>query len=68
MFEVYARRRGRSLFANRGLLIITHRAKTMELADRIIVLKDGKIAEEGKLKELQMKKNGELVSLMSDLD
>lgn len=54
--------------SNRGLLIITHRAKTLELADRIIVLKDGKIAEEGKLKELQMKKNGELASLMSDLD
>ena len=53
--------------SNRGLLIITHRAKTLELADRILVLKDGKIAEEGKLKELQTKENGELVSLMSDL-
>lgn len=52
--------------SNRGLLIITHRAKTLELADRILVLKDGKVAEEGKLKELQ-KINGELMSLMSDL-
>jgi len=54
--------------SNRGLLIITHRAKTLELADRILVLKDGKIAEDGKLEELQKLKNGELVSLMSDLD
>ena len=53
--------------SNRGLLIITHRAKTLELADRIIVLKDGKVAEEGKLEELKRQKNGELVSLMSDL-
>ena len=53
--------------SNRGLLIITHRAKTLELADRILVLKDGKVAEEGKLKDLQRQKNGELVSLMSDL-
>lgn len=53
--------------SNRGLLIITHRAKTLELADRILVLKDGEIVEEGKLKELQAKENGELVSLMSDL-
>lgn len=54
--------------SNRGLLIITHRAKTLELADRILVLKDGKIAEDGKLEKLQKLKNGELVSLMSDLD
>ncbi len=53
--------------SNRGLLIITHRAKTLELADRIIVLKDGKIVEEGNLKKLLKQKNGELVSLMSDL-
>lgn len=54
--------------SNRGLLIITHRTKTLELTDRILVLKDGKVAEEGKLEELKKQKNGELVSLMSDLD
>lgn len=53
--------------SNRGLLIITHRAKTLELADRILVLKDGKIVEEGKLADLQKQKSGELVALMSDL-
>lgn len=54
--------------SNRGLLIITHRVKTLELADRILVLKDGKVAEEGKLEELKKQKNGELVSLLSDLE
>jgi len=54
--------------SNRGLLIITHRAKSLELADRILVLKDGKIVEEGNLAELQKKENGELVTLMADLD
>ena len=54
--------------SNRGLLVITHRAKTLELADRILVLKDGKLVEEGKLEELQKRRDGELVSLMeSDL-
>ena len=53
--------------SNRGLLIITHRAKTLELADRILVLKDGKLVEEGKLEELKKHEDGELVSLMSEL-
>lgn len=53
--------------SNRGLLIITHRAKTLELADRIIVMKDGKVVEEGKPEELKKRKDGELVALMSDL-
>ncbi|VEU44697.1 unnamed protein product [Pseudo-nitzschia multistriata] len=53
--------------SNRGLLIITHRAKTLELADRILVLKDGQVVEEGKLGALKKRKNGELVALMSDL-
>ena len=53
--------------SNRGLLIITHRAKTLELADRILVLKNGKIVEEGKLEDLQKQKSGELVTLMPDL-
>jgi len=53
--------------SNRGLLVITHRAKTLELADRILVLKDGRVAEEGTLEELKKRKDGELVSLMSDL-
>merc|ERR1712176_1397338 len=52
--------------SNRGLLIITHRAKILELVDRILVLKDGKVEEEGTLRELQ-NINGELVSLMCDL-
>jgi len=54
--------------SNRGLLIITHRAKTLEYVDRVLVLKEGKIVEEGKLEELQKRKEGELVSLMSDLE
>eukprot|EP00535_Pseudo-nitzschia_heimii_P000881 CAMPEP_0197185842 /NCGR_PEP_ID=MMETSP1423-20130617/12783_1 /TAXON_ID=476441 /ORGANISM="Pseudo-nitzschia heimii, Strain UNC1101" /LENGTH=658 /DNA_ID=CAMNT_0042637001 /DNA_START=4 /DNA_END=1980 /DNA_ORIENTATION=+ len=53
--------------SNRGLLVITHRAKMLELADRILVLNDGKIAEEGNLQELR-EMNGELVSLMCDLE
>lgn len=53
--------------SNRALLLITHRAKTLELANRIVVIKEGVIVESGTLAELQSNKNGELGSLMPDL-
>jgi len=55
--------------SNRGLLVITHKAKNLEYYDRILVLKDGKIVQEGTLEDLQKDKDGELISLMmSDLE
>ena len=42
----------------RTAIIIAHRLSTIRLADRIIVLKDGKIAEEGSFQELNSKKDG----------
>ncbi|KAL3898002.1 MAG: hypothetical protein SGARI_006779 [Bacillariaceae sp.] len=53
--------------SNRGLLIITHRAKTLEIVDRVVVLKDGHVVEEGTMAQLQ-KKQGEFTALMPDLD
>lgn len=53
--------------ANRALLVITHNAKTLELADRVIVLKEGSIVQEGNLVDLRGDKDGELYSLMPDL-
>jgi ABC-type multidrug transport system fused ATPase/permease subunit len=53
--------------ANRGLLIITHRAKTLEIVNRIVVLKEGRVVEEGTLAELQ-KQNNEFVALMPELE
>jgi ATP-binding cassette subfamily B protein len=40
------------MIENRTTIIIAHRLSTVKKADRIIVLKDGKIIEEGNLKEL----------------
>jgi ABC-type multidrug transport system fused ATPase/permease subunit len=54
--------------SHRGLLIITHRAKTLEIADRVVVIKEGRVVEEGTLHELQTRKNGELIALMPDLE
>jgi len=54
--------------SNRGLLVITHKAKNLEYYDRILVLKDGEIVQEGTLEDLQKDKDGEFVSLMSDLE
>jgi ABC-type multidrug transport system fused ATPase/permease subunit len=51
-----------------GVLIVTHRAKTLDIADRVIVLKDGLVVEEGTLPELLKKQNGELMALMPDLE
>lgn len=52
---------------NRGLLIISHRMNTLELADRVVVLKEGRIVQQGLLSELKKEKEGELVALMPEL-
>ncbi|MFZ5948236.1 MAG: thiol reductant ABC exporter subunit CydD [Stygiobacter sp.] len=43
------------LYQEKTVLIIAHRLKTIEKADKIIVMKDGKILDEGKHDELMMK-------------
>ena len=40
------------------VLVIAHRMRTIEAADKIIVLKDGKVAEEGTPQELLAKEDG----------
>lgn len=45
------------LLAGKTVLVIAHRMRTVEAADKIVVLADGKVAEEGSPKEL-MKKDG----------
>ena len=52
---------------SRGLLLITHRASTLQVADLIVVLRDGKIAEQGSYEELSGKKESTLCELMSEL-
>jgi ATP-binding cassette subfamily B protein len=42
----------RSLFANRSVLLISHRFSSVYLADRIYVLKDGSVVEHGTHSEL----------------
>lgn len=45
------------LIKNKTVMIIAHRMRTVADADKIVVLKDGKVAESGKPSEL-MKKAG----------
>lgn len=51
----------------RGLLLITHRAKTLEHCDEVVVLQDGEIIERGEYQNLKSKKDSALCSLMPDL-
>jgi len=51
----------------RGLLLITHRIESFQLADSIAVLKDGMIVEEGSYVELSSNKDSELCKLIPDL-
>ena len=44
------------LIRNKTVLIIAHRMRTVANADKIVVLKDGVVAEEGSPKELEAKK------------
>ena len=46
------------LLAGKTVLVIAHRMRTVEAADKIVVLADGKVAEEGSPHELLSKENG----------
>lgn len=52
---------------SRGLLLITHRASSLQIADLIIVLKDGEIVEQGTYDQLSLNKESALCELMSEL-
>ncbi len=46
------------LLAGKTVLVIAHRMRTVEAADKIVVLADGKVAEEGRPSELLKKDDG----------
>ena len=46
------------LLAGKTVLVIAHRMRTVEAADKIVVLADGKVAEEGSSAELLARENG----------
>ena len=45
------------LLAGKTVLVIAHRMRTVEAADKIIVLEDGKVVEEGDPAKLRKKPN-----------
>jgi ABC-type multidrug transport system fused ATPase/permease subunit len=51
----------------RAMLLITHHAKTLELADRVLVMDHGTIVEQGTLSELRGNRNSKLCELMPSL-
>lgn len=53
--------------AQRGLLLISHRATTLQLADKIAVLKDGELVEIGSYDELSRNSTSALCQLMPEL-
>jgi len=46
------------LLSGKTVLVIAHRMRTVEAADKIVVLADGKVAEEGRPEELHQKDGG----------
>jgi len=59
--------RGTDKSPGRALLLITHRAKTLQVADQVMVIKNGEIVETGNYQTLSKKKDSELCALMPDL-
>ena len=60
--EKYIQKSLRQLIQNKTVLIVAHRLSTLKNMDRIIVLNQGKIIEEGTPKEL-LKRNGKFAEL-----
>ena len=54
------------LLADKTVLVIAHRMRTVQAADQIVVLSDGRVAEQGSPEELLQKPNG-LFARMSAL-
>ncbi len=54
------------LLVNKTVLVIAHRMRTIEAADRIIVLSEGRVAQQGSPEELYADKDG-IFHRMSDL-
>lgn len=54
------------LLSDKTVLVIAHRMRTVEAADKIVVLKEGKVAEQGSPKELYNNENG-IFRRMADL-
>lgn len=54
------------LLKGKTVLVIAHRMRTVEAADKIVVLKDGKVAEQGSPKALK-EKEGSLFARMHNL-
>ena len=54
------------LLAGKTVLVIAHRMRTVEAADKIVVLADGRVAEEGSPAELFAKEDS-LVGHMAQL-
>ncbi len=54
------------LLAGKTVLVIAHRMRTVESADKIVVLNEGRVVEEGKPADLYQKKDG-VFRRMSDL-
>ena len=46
------------LLRGKTVLVIAHRMRTVEAADKIVVLADGRVAEEGSPADLMAKDNG----------
>ena len=46
------------LLAGKTVLVIAHRMRTVEAADKIVVLSDGRVVEEGSPDELLARENG----------
>ena len=53
----------KNLFKNRTVIVIAHRLQTVKHADRILVLENGQIIEDGKHDEL-VAKNGQYAKML----
>ena len=64
--EVYIQQAMSELCRDKTVLVIAHRMRTVEAADHIVVLSEGKVAEEGRPEDL-LQKDGGIFRRMAEL-
>lgn len=56
----------RQAFTDSTVILIAHRVTSLENTDRVIVMQDGKVLEDGPTKDMSLKKGSQFYAMLND--